>query len=103
MSYWPAVEVFKSLNDRQSGLLYLQVSFDFSLQKVLSCFKKIERRNQDYKPMSSVAAFLTENLFVEKLTNEEAYKGAAGFRWSVYLWPYCNPQTHDFFIERVRW
>ena len=81
MSHWPAVEVFKSLNDRQSGLLYLQVSFDFSLQKVLSCFKKIERRNQDYKPMSSVAAFLTENLFVEKLTNEEAYKGAAGFRY----------------------
>ena len=29
--------------------------------------------------MISVAEFLTENLFVEKLTNEEAYKGAAGF------------------------
>ena len=53
--------------------------------------------------MSSVAGFLTENLFVEKLTNEEAYKGAAGFRWSVYLWPYCNSQTHAFFIERVNW
>ena len=31
--------------------------------------------------MSSVAAFLTENLFVEKLTNEKAYKGAPGFRY----------------------
>ena len=70
---------------------------------MLSSFKKIERQNQDYKPMSSVAAFLTENLFIEKLTNEEAYKGAAGFRYRSTYDLIVNWQTHDFPIERVRW
>ena len=53
--------------------------------------------------MSSVAAFLTENLFIEKLTNEEAYKGAAGFRYRSTYDLIVNWQTNDFRIERVRW
>ena len=75
----------------------------FHFRRCFRALKKIERQNQDYKPVSSVAGFLTESSLVEKLTNEEAYKGAAGFRWSVYLWPYCNPQTYDFFVDRVNW
>ena len=75
----------------------------FHFRRCFRALKKNERQNQDYKPMSSVAAFLTENLFIEKLTNEEAYKGAAGFRYRSTYDLIVNWQTHDFRIERVRW
>ena len=66
----------------------------FFTSEGVSCFKKIERQKQDDKLMSSVAAFPAENLFVEKLTNEEAYKGAAGFRYR---------STYDLILTQNPW